>query len=486
MRLSLLLAAAPLAAALTLTGCKPVGPDYTRPGYHAPEAYKETGAAAVAPPNPNGGSWSPASPSDGMLRGKWWEVYQDPQLNALEEHIASNNYTLKQASETYLAAHALIASTRSGLFPTVSAGPSIERDKLSKNRPSSSTWTHYNEFTLSGAASWEPDFWGRIRRSVEASRANAQASAADLATVDLSLHAELASDYFTLRGTDAAIRLLNDTLDNLTAQLKLTEQRQTGGVATEVDVAQAKTQLETVRAQRVDLDNARAQTEHAIATLIGQNAAGFALTPAPLEAMPPQIPLGVPSQILERRPDIAAAERRTAAANAEIGVAISAYYPSISLGALGGFESTHSGNWLTGPSTLWTLGASASETLFDAGKRHALTDQSRHLYEAQAAAYRATVLDAFNDVEDQLAALRVLEQESKVEHGAVASAQRSLDLSKERYQGGVTSYLEVLTAETTLLTNQKTEIDLKTRQFLASVHLIRALGGGWDATQLPQ
>lgn len=486
MRLPVLFAAAALAGALVLTGCKPVGPDYSRPGYHAPEAYKETGATAIAPPNPNGGNWSQAAPSDGMLRGKWWEVYQDPQLNALEERIASNNYTLKQASEAYLAAHALITSARSGLFPTIGAGPSLERDKLSKNRPSTSAWTHYNDFTLTGSASWEPDFWGRIRRTVEATRASAQASAADLAVIDLSLHAELASDYFTLRGTDAEIRLLKTTVDNLTEQLKLTEQRRAGGVATEVDVAQAKTQLETVRAQRVDLDNTRAQTEHAIATLTGQNAAGFALASMPLDVALPKVPLGVPSQILERRPDIAAAERRTAAANAEIGVAISAYYPNISLGALGGFESTHSGNWLSGPSTLWTLGASASETLFDAGRRHALTDEARHLYEAQAAAYRATVLGAFNDVEDQLAALRVFEQESAVEHDAVASAQHSLDLSNERYTGGVTSYLEVLTAETTLLTNQKTEIDLKTRQFLASVSLIRALGGGWDTTQLPK
>ena len=485
MRTPLLLSAAALACVLALSGCKPVGPDYTRPGYHAPDAYKETGAATVAPPNPANGSWTPASPSDGMLRGKWWELYQDPQLNALEERIAIDNHTLRQATETYLAAHALVASARSGLFPTISAGPSIERDRLSRNRPSAGSTTHYNAFSLSGEASWEPDFWGRIRRNVEASHASAQASAADLATVDLSLHAELASDYFTLRGTDAEIRLLKSTVDNLTEQLKLTEERQAGGVATEVDVAQARTQLETVRAQRIDLDNARAQAEHAIATLTGKNAAGFSLPAAPLDGALPRIPLGVPSQILERRPDIAAAERRTASANAEIGIAISAYYPNIGLSALGGFESTHSGTWLTGPSALWTLGASATETLFDAGKRHALTDEARHLYEAQAASYRETVLAAFNDVEDQLAALRVLEQESGVEHGAVVSAQHSLDLSNERYRGGVTSYLEVLTAESTLLTNQKTEIDLKTRQFLASVSLIRALGGGWDTTQLP-
>jgi NodT family efflux transporter outer membrane factor (OMF) lipoprotein len=485
-RSSLLIGGTALLGIAMLSGCKPVGPDYNKPGYRAPEAYKETGASSVAPPNPAGGHWTPASPSDGMLRGKWWEIYQDPQLNALEERIATENQNLRQATEIYLAARDQIGVVRSSLFPTLSAGPSIDRSKLSENRPSSSTTTHYNDFNLGGQASWEPDFWGRVRRNVEAARATTQASAADVATVDLSLHAELASDYFTLRGLDAEIRLLKTTVDNLSSQLDLTTRRQAGGVGTEVDVAQAKTQLETVRAQLVDLDNGRAQSEHAIATLTNQNAANFSLPAAPLDLTLPKVPVGVPSQILERRPDIAAAERRTAAANAEIGIALSAYYPNIDLSASGGFESTHSGTWLTGPSALWSLGAGATEMLFDAGRRHALTDQSRHLYEAQAAAYRETVLGAFNDVEDQLAALRILEQESGVEHGAVASAQHSFDLSNERYRGGVTSYLEVLTSETTLLANQRTEIDLKTRRFLSSVSLIRALGGGWDMTQLPK
>ena len=488
MRTPLLKHALPMAAAsalaLIVAGCKPVGPDYSKPAYHAPEAYKETGAATVEPPP--GGSWKAASPSDGMLRGKWWEIYGDPQLNTLEEKIAPGNQDLRHATEIYLAARDQVASARSGLFPTVSANVGSSRSDLSQNRPSASTTTHYNDFTIGGQASWEPDFWGRIRRTIESASATTQASAADVASIDLSLHAELASDYFALRGLDAESKLLDATVTTLEDQLKLTEDRLSGGVSTEADVALARTQLETVRAQRVDIGVARAQYEHALATLTNQNAAEFSLAPAPLNLTLPKIPLGVPSQLLERRPDIAAAERRTAAANAQIGIARSAYYPTIPLGLSGGFDSTHSGTLLTGPSALWSLGAHATELLFDAGQRHALNDQARHNYEAQAASYRSTVLAAFNGVEDQLSTLRVLEQESVVEQRAVASAQRSLDLSNERYRGGVASYLEVLASETALMNNQRTQIQLTTRQFSASVALVRSLGGGWDTTQLPK
>ena len=259
-----------------------------------------------------------------------------------------------------------------------------------------------------------------------------------------------------------------------------------GGVATEVDVAQARTQLETVRAQRVDVGVARAQYEHAIGTIANLKLTDFSLPPSPLDLPLPKVPAGVPSQLLERRPDIAAAERRAEAANAQIGIAVSAFYPTITLGGTGGFESTHAGTWIQGPSALWSLGGQATELLFDAGQRHALTDAARHDYEAQAAAYRVTVLQAFSEVEDQLAALRILEAESAVEQRAVASAERSRDLSSERYKGGVTGYLEVLTAEATLLQNQRVAIDLETRQFAASVALVRALGGGWDSSQLPK
>jgi NodT family efflux transporter outer membrane factor (OMF) lipoprotein len=484
---------AALISLTVLTACKPVGPDYNRPGYQAPAAYKETGAAAIVPPpNPTGGSWKPANPSDGMLRGKWWEIYQDPQLNQYEDRIATNNVQLRQAYETWLAARDLVASARSGLFPTLSVSPSAGREKFSENQPlfNKANPTDYNNFVISGQASWEPDFWGRIRRTVEAARENAQASAADQAALDLTLHADMASDYYALRGLDSQAKLLTDTVADLANQLDLTQRRRTGGVATDVDVAQAQTQLETVRAQLVDVGVARAQLEHAIGTLGNYDLTTFSIPPSPLgqstESALPKIPLGVPSQLLERRPDIAGAERRTAAANAQIGIAVSAFYPTISLTGAGGFQSTSLSTLIQGPSSLWSLGAQATELLFDAGQRHALTENARHTYEAQADAYRNTIFQAFSDVEDQLAALRILDRESTVEQNAVAAAQHSLDLSNQRYKGGVTSYLEVLTAEATLIQNQRTAIDIQTRQYESSVGLIRALGGGWDTTQLPK
>jgi NodT family efflux transporter outer membrane factor (OMF) lipoprotein len=304
----------------------------------------------------------------------------------------------------------------------------------------------------------------------------------------------MAADYFQLRGLDAQLRLFAATIADLQNQLDLTQRRLAGGIGTEADVAQAKTQLETVRAQLIDLGVARAQYEHAIGTLANANLSEFKIPFSPLVLPPaqsqelslPRVPVGVPSQLLERRPDIAAAERRAQAANAQIGIAVSAYYPTISLTGAGGFESMNAGTWLQGPSALWSLGAQATELLFDAGKRHALTDSARHTYEAQASAYKATVLAAFNDVEDQLSSLRVLEQESTVEQRAVESAQHSYEISSQRYKGGVTSYLEVLTAEASLLQNQRTAISIQTRQFISSVGLVRALGGGWDASLLPK
>ncbi|MGO9776486.1 MAG: efflux transporter outer membrane subunit [Terracidiphilus sp.] len=482
-----------LLALTLLTGCKPVGPNYNRPPYETPPAYKETGASAVIPPPaPAGGAWQPASPSDGLLRGKWWEIYQDPQLNQLEERIEANNQTLRQVLETYLAARDQIAVARAALYPTLSAGPSISRDRISQNGPDFAAGKSptYTDLVIGGQASWEPDFWGRIRRTVEAARAGAQASAADEENIALSLHAEMAADYLQLRGLDAQTRLLAATIADLQDQLDLTQRRLAGGIGTEVDVAQARTQLETVRAQLIDVGVARAQFEHAIGTIANLNLSAFSIPFSPLvqsqDLALPKLPVGVPSQLLERRPDIAAAERRAAAANAQIGIAVSAFYPNITLNGGGGFESMNAGTWIQGPSALWTLGIQGAELLFDAGQRHALTDQARHAYEAQAAGYRGVVLAAFNDVEDQLSGLRILEAESAVEQKAVTSAQHSRDLSSQRYQGGVTSYLEVLTAEATLLQNQRAAVDLQTRQFVASIGLVRALGGGWDASQLPK
>jgi NodT family efflux transporter outer membrane factor (OMF) lipoprotein len=482
--------AAGLAALVLVAGCKPVGPDYNRPGVTAPAVYKETGATAavVPPPNPQGGSWKPASPSDGMLKGKWWEIYQDPQLNRLEERIASDNVELRGALETYQAVHDRVASARANLYPSLSLTPSVSRDRVSENRPlaSSSKNVTYNDLTIAGQASWEPDFWGNIRRSVQAARATAQATAAEAASIDLTLHAEMAADYFALRGLDSQIKLLTATVADYERQLDLTQRRHAGGVATAVDVAQAQTQLETVRAQLVDLGVARAQYEHAIGTLANYDLASFSIPSSPLDLELPRIPTGVPSQLLERRPDIAAAERTTAAANEQIGIAVSAYYPSISLGGTGGFLSTHPGTWIQGPSSIWSLGAQATELLFDAGQRHAVGEAARHNYEAQADTYRNAVFQAFDDVENQLSALRILEQEAAVEQRAVDSAQRSYDLSSQRYKGGVASYLEVLTAEQTLLADRRAAIDIENRRFAASVGLIRALGGGWDTTQLPK
>lgn len=490
MRKSFAISAAGLAVAGLLSGCKPVGPNYTRPAATAPPAYKETGApnVVVPPPNPNGGGWTPADPSDGMLKGKWWEVYNDPQLDKLEDRVATDNLNVRQAMENYLAAHDQVLAARANYYPQLGLSPSITHYKNSQNAPNvtQTSSTNYNELLLAGAASWEPDFWGRIRRTVEAAHATAQASAADMANISLTLEAELASDYFELRGLDSQIKLLRSTVSDLERQLELTQKRLSGGVATDVDVEQARTQLETVRAQLVDAGVARAQYEHAIATIANYNASQFSIPFAPLDLTLPQIPIGVPSQLLERRPDIALAERQAQAANAQIGIAVSAYYPTITLGGSGGFESTHGGTWIQGPSALWTLGAQATELLFDAGQRHALTDVARHQYNAQVDAYKGTVLQAFQDVEDNLSTLRILNNEAAVEQRAVAAAQRSLHLSILRYKGGVTTYLEVITAETALLNNQRTLTDLQTRQFAASVQLIRALGGGWDVTQLPK
>jgi NodT family efflux transporter outer membrane factor (OMF) lipoprotein len=345
--------------------------------------------------------------------------------------------------------------------------------------------TTYNDLFLQGQVSWEPDLWGSIRRQVEEQRATAQATAADLANVDLSLRSELATDYFELRGLDTQQRLLDTTVQQYEDYLALTMTRFKGGVATESDVALAQTQLDQTRAQAIDVGVARAQYEHAIATLTGVPASSFSLPAAPLDLPLPQVPVGVPSQLLERRPDVAAAERRANAANAQIGIAIAAYYPTINITGTGGFESKSAGTLIQGPSALWSLGGSAIEILFDAGRRHALTEEARAGYEENVANYRQTVLQAFQEVEDNLSGLRILNSESSAQQRAVESAQRSLSISTNRYKGGVTTYLEVITAQATQLSNERTAADITTREFAASVQLVKALGGGWDNTKLP-
>ena len=473
------------ALVLLLAGCT-VGPNYHRPTAATAPAWKEN---TVPPPDPPNGTWKQAEPSDATLRGQWWDLYGDPQLSALEAKVAVSNQTLRAAMEQYQSAREQVRIARSQYFPTFSAGPSVSRQRESYNQPNTSrsiTNYQYNTYGIAGQAQWEPDLWGQVRRTVEQARANAQASAALLANVDLSLRAELAADYFQLRGLDSQKQLLDNTVQSFEEYLKLTQIRFKGGVATESDVALAQTQLETTRAQAIDVGVARAQVEHAIATLIGTPASTFGLAPMPLGQQIPPIPIGVPSQLLERRPDIAAAERQADAANAQIGTATAAYYPNVSLSGSGGFASGNPGTLIQGPSEMWSLGASAVELLFDAGRRHAITQQARDTYEQQGANYRQSVLAAFQDVEDNLAAVRILDQESAQQALAVAAAERSLNISTNRYKGGVTTYLEVLTAQTTQLTNQRTQADIATRQFVSTVQLIRALGGGWDTTQLPK
>jgi NodT family efflux transporter outer membrane factor (OMF) lipoprotein len=475
-----------LGLAFLMAGCT-VGPNYHRPdAVPAAPAWKEN---AVPPPNPPNGTWKQAEPSDAALRGAWWELYNDAQLNALEAKVAVSNQTLKAATEQYFAAREQVQIARSQFYPTLSVGPTAGRTRVSNNQPNTApgvTKYQYNEYTLTGQAQWQPDFWGQVRRSVEQARASAQASAAQLANVELSIRAELATDYFQMRGLDTQEQLLDNTVQSYQEYLQLTQVRFKGGVATEADVAEAQTQLETTQAQDIDVGVARAQFEHAIATLIGVSASTFSLPTMPLGQQLPQIPVGMPSQLLERRPDIAAAERQTDAANAQIGIAIAAYYPNISLSGSGGFASGQPGTLIQGPSELWSLGGSAIELLFDAGRRHAITQQARDNYEQQVANYRQSVLTAFQEVEDNLAALRILDQESGVQAAAVASAQRSLQISTSRYKGGVTTYLEVLTAQTVQLTNERTQADIATRQYTSSVQLILALGGGWDTSQLPK
>jgi len=463
-------------AALQLTGCV-VGPKYHAPAIQAPAAYKEVG------------DWMPAQPNDQNLGGTWWTIFQDPQLDALEQEINVGNQNLKAADAQYRQARATLRYYRADYYPTVTAGFSATRTRTSANRPPPNSIFNgitYNDFVLPFDVSYQADVWGRVRRNVESYREQAQASAADLATVNLSLHADLAVDYFQARSLDAEEQLLNSTVQQYEQALELTENRFQGGIASEVEVQQAKTILQTTRAAAIDVSVLRAQYEHAVAILIGKPPEEFSLPPLPLTAPPPHVPISVPSELLERRPDIAAAERRVASANAQIGVAKAAYYPLINLSASGGFESSIITTLVNGPSGLWSIGLSAVGTVFDVGRRRSLNDQARAAYDYQVAAYRENVLTGFQQVEDNLAAVRILENEAKVQDEAVAAAQRSLELSTTRYKGGVTSYLEVITAQNAALADEVTAVNILGRRMASTVLLIQALGGGWDRSSLPE
>ena len=463
-------------AVLQFTGCT-VGPKYHPPVVQAPAAYKELG------------DWKPAQPNDQNLGGSWWTIFQDPQLDALEQQINVGNQNLKAAEAQFRQARAALLYNRADYYPTGTVGASATRQRISSRRPPATSifdGITYNDFVLPFSVSYQVDVWGRVRKNVESYREQAQASAADLATVNLSMHADLAIDYFQARSLDAEEQLLNSTVTEYEQALELNENRFQGGIASEVEVEQAKTQLQTTRAAAIDVGVLRSQYEHAVAILIGKPPAEFNLPALPLTAPPPHVPISMPSELLERRPDIAAAERRVASANAQIGVAKSAYYPTISLGASGGFESSAITTLLNGPSGLWSVGLSAVGTIFDGGRRRALTDQARAAYDFQVAAYRENVLTGFQQVEDNLAAVRILENEAKVQDEAVAAAQRSLDLSVTRYKGGVTSYLEVITAQSAALTDEVTAVNILGRRMANTVLLIQALGGGWDRSSLPE
>ena len=472
-----------LGALSLVSGCV-VGPNYVRPTVVAPDAYKEYDG------------WKIARPQDDSFRGAWWERFQDPALNALEARVSVSNQNLAAAEATYRQASALVREARSAYFPTVTLGVGYTR-----SRPSATLGTLGNNGGAPGVVAgsagksdffqmpidiaWAPDFWGRVRRTVESNQAGAQASAGDRETARLSFQGELAQDYFQLRTLDAQKRLLDATVAAFEQSLALTRARFAGGVASQVDIAQAEAQLKSAQAQAIDVGVQRSQLEHAIALLIGQPPSEFSLPATPLATVPPSIPVGVPSELLQRRPDVAAAERRVAAANAQIGVAIAAYYPSITLSASAGFESSGLAKWLAWPSRFWSVGPGISETLFDGGLRRAQTEAARAAYDASVATYRQTVLGAFQGVEDNLAALGILQDEAAVQAEAVKAAEQSVALTLAQYRAGTVAYLNVITTQTIALGDEITAVQIMGRRMTAAVLLVEALGGGWSNTELP-
>jgi NodT family efflux transporter outer membrane factor (OMF) lipoprotein len=469
------LRAAAIAFAFTaLAGCQ-LAPEYSKPVVDVPDNYKESGP------------WQPAAPADQIDRGDWWSAYHDPSLDQLEARVDAANPDLAAAVDRYAEARTYVAEARAGLFPEVNAGALATKNRQSDNRPlrSASQPDEYRDNYVAAQLNYELDLWGRVRNLVAAGQANAQASAADLASVRLSLHAELANAYITLRGLDALAQLFSDTVDAYGKALQLTQNRFKGGIASALDVAHAQTQLDTARAQWVDALAQRALYEHAIASLVGTPASKFTLEPKVVDLPIPLAPTGLPSTLLERRPDVAAAERRSAAANAQIGIARAAFFPSITLTALGGYENTGGADWISAPNSVWSIGPHALLSLFDAGRRQAEVDRAHAVFDEAGQRYRSTTFSAFQQAEDNLALLHLLGDEAVHEDAAVASAQRTLNLALDRYRNGAVNYLEVVEAQTAMLQAQRTALTLRDRRLRASVALIRALGGGWsvDATQ---
>lgn len=469
-----LLRASPL---ILLSACA-VGPDYVKPSAETPPAFKEQAG------------WKIAEPADTAIPAKWWEIYNDPVLNALEEQVNISNQTLIQAEAQYRGARALVQSAQASYFPTVTGNVSHSRSGglSSSNRSAATGGTNppSDSDSLTVNASWEADIWGRVRRTVEANESNAQASAAELQAMRLSTHAQLAQDYFQLRTQDASRQLYDRTVLDYKRSLQLTKNQYAAGIVPKENVVLAETQLRTTEAQAIDFDVARAQMEHAIALLVGKPASTFSVAPVDKFApMVPVLPLGLPSALLERRPDIANAERLVAAANAQIGVAKSAYFPNLTLAASGGYQSSGLAKWISLPNRLWSVGPSLAETLFDGGARRAATAQAIASYDASVANYRQTVLTGFQEVEDNVAALRILEQEAQKQEEAVTLSRRSVELIFNQYKAGVVSYLDVITVEATALSNERALVDLINKRLSANVLLVKALGGGWDVSQLP-
>jgi len=473
--------------AASLAGCT-VGPKYNKPTAPVPAAYKESPANF-----PSEQVWKVADPQEAMLRGKWWEVFNDPELNALEEQLDQSNQTIAQAYQSYMAAREIIHQARAQYFPAITTSPSITRSASSGNvstgagsvSNSSSTNKAENLYSLPGEVSWEPDLWGKVRNTVNQARYAAQVSAADLANIRLSQQSSLAQLLFQIHGQDALQKLFDDTVTADKKTVDYAQAQYDTGVGDKISLVEAQSALQSAEAGAIAVGLTRAQFEHAVAVLIGKTPAEFSVPPKTLEAVPPAVPLGLPSHLLERRPDIAAAERTMAQANAQIGVAYAAYYPNVTLSAAGGFESSSFTSWLTWPSRFWSIGASLSETVFDAGLRRATVRQFVDVYNSDVASYRQTVLTAFQQVEDSLAAERILSQQTDKQKEAVASAQQFFDLEYDRYQTGIDPYINVLTAQNTLLTDQQSLVNLQTQRMTSEVQLIVALGGGWELPDLP-
>jgi NodT family efflux transporter outer membrane factor (OMF) lipoprotein len=476
-------------ATLALVGCM-VGPKYKTPSVPTAPSFKEISPSADSSAFKDNADWQTAKPQDTIPRGNWWTIFHDDGLNALEPQVADANQTLKIADANLRGARANLRVQNATKYPTVGLNPFLGGVRDSANQPYfnvASSNSGEGDLELPLQLSYEVDLWGAVRRNITAAREQSQATAADLQTALLSLQAEVAMDYFELRAADAQQKLLNDTVSQYAEAVRITNDRYLGGVAVKSDLTQAQTQLQDAEVQASDVAIARSQFEHAIAILIGKPPASFSLPPSPLPLSdtPPVVPPGLPSQLLERRPDIAAAERRTAAANEQIGIARAAYFPSLNIGATAGQESTSFTSLFESSSFIYALGPTIGQTFFDGGRRHGISEEALANYDSTTASYRQTVLTAYQQVEDNLVALRVLSHEQEQQRQATASAVESERIFNNRYVGGVDTYLQVITAQTSALINQRNDIDILRRRMDASVLLIKVLGGGWDRTQLP-